>query len=84
MLRNVAQENSVECVDVVCLPLKSEINEVKSPVSGSTLEQASLKCKGFISKLYNFFFVKFRIGKSTSVLLTLQIPALDPLFSNHY
>jgi hypothetical protein len=48
MLRNVAQENRVEGVDVVCLPLESEINEAKSPVLGSTPEQAFLKCKGFI------------------------------------
>jgi len=41
-------ENMVEGLDVVCLPQESEMNEVKSPIPGSTPEQASLRCKGFI------------------------------------
>jgi len=48
MLRNVAQENRVEGVDVVCLPQESETNEVKPPVPDSTPEQAFLRCKDFI------------------------------------
>jgi len=36
-------------------------------------EQASLRCKGFIWNAHTFF-KKVRVSKSTSVLLTLQIP----------
>jgi hypothetical protein len=54
MLRNVAQENRVEGVDVVCLSQESVSKEVKPLVPGSTPEQASLRCKGFIEKSYVF------------------------------
>jgi hypothetical protein len=48
MLRNVAHKNSVEGVDVVCLPQESGINEMKSSSQVRPREQASLRCEGYI------------------------------------
>jgi len=72
-------------------PLKSEGQHIivfafigkcwSRPFQFRPREQDSLSCKSFIKKTHKIF-IEVRIGKSTSVLLTLRSPALGPPLSN--